>query len=122
MSSCTAGHNGDAVELFFSWVGMPDEAVAQMRNSPVWPALEAIAPTIAYDNAVMGDGTVPHEKAGRIEIPTLVIAGSLSSEELRHAAQTVARAIPRARYRDLEGQSHAASPETLAPLLKEFLL
>lgn len=117
-----AGRNGDAVELFYSWVGMPDEAVAQMRNSPLWPALEAIAPTIAYDIAAMGDGTVPREMARRIGIPTLVIAGSLSSEELRHAAKTVAQAIPRARYRDLEGQAHTASPEALAPLLKEFLL
>ncbi len=117
-----AGRNGQAVELFFSWVGMPDEAVAQMRSSPLWPALEAVAPTIAYDNAVMGDGTVPHVRAGRIGIPTLVIGGSLSPEGLRHAAQSVATAIPRARYRDLEGQSHAASPEVLAPLLKEFLL
>jgi pimeloyl-ACP methyl ester carboxylesterase len=117
-----AGRNGDAVELFFRWVGMPDDAVAQMRNSPMWPALKAIAPTIAYDNAAMGDGSVSREKAARIDVPTLVIAGSLSSEDLRHAAKTVAGAIPRARYRDLEGQAHAASPETLAPLLREFFL
>ena len=60
----------------------------------LWPALEAIAPTIAYDIAAMGDGAVLHEMARRIGIPTLVIAGSLSSEELRHAARTVAQAIP----------------------------
>jgi pimeloyl-ACP methyl ester carboxylesterase len=115
------GRNSDAVELFFSWVGMPDEVVAQMRSSPVWPLLEAIAPTIAYDNAAMGDGTVPHDKAARIRIPTLVVAGSLSGEELRHAARTVANAIPGAQFRDLEGQAHAAPPETLVPLLREFL-
>ena len=117
-----AGRNGDAVELFFSWVGMPEAAVAQMRSSPVWPALDALAPTIAYDDAAMGDGTVPREKAAQIDVPTLVIAGALSSEELRRAAKTAANAIPGARYRDLEGQAHAASPESLAPLLKEFLL
>lgn len=117
-----AGRNGDAVGLFFSWVGMPDEVVAQMRSSPLWPALEAMAPTIAYDNAAMGDGTVPRKRLRRIGIPTLVIAGSLSSEELRHAAQIVAEAIPGARHRVLEGQAHTAAPETLAPLLMEFLL
>ena len=115
------GRNGAAVELFLSWVGMPEEAVAQMRSSPVWPAMEALAPTIAYDNAAMGDGTVPRDKARRVGTPTLVIAGSLSSEELRHAARTVAEAIPGARYRDLVGQSHAAAPESIAPLLREFL-
>ena len=113
---------GEAVELFFSWVGMPDEAVAEMRSSPVWPALEAIAPTIAYDNKVLGDGTVPRERAARVSVPTIVIAGSLSSEELRRAAQVVARAIPGAGFRTLEGQGHAASPESVAPILTEFLL
>jgi pimeloyl-ACP methyl ester carboxylesterase len=117
-----AGRRGEAVELFFSWVGLPSEAVAQMRSSPVWPALEEIAPTIAYDNAVMGDGTVPRERAARVTVPTLVIGGSLSSEELRRAAQEVASAIPQARYRTLEGQSHAAPPESLAPIITEFLL
>lgn len=117
-----AGHRGDALELFFGWVGMPEDVVAQMRTSPVWPALEATAPTIAYDNAVMGDDIVPRERVGRINIPTLVIAGSLSSEELRHAAKTVADAIPGARFRDLEGQAHTAPPETVAALIKEFLL
>jgi pimeloyl-ACP methyl ester carboxylesterase len=115
------GRHGEAVELFFSWVGIPDEAVDQMRHSPAWARLEALAPTIAYDDAAMGDGSVPREKAGQIRIPTLVIAGSLSSDELRHAARTVADAIPGAVFRDLEGQSHAAPPETLVPLLREFL-
>jgi pimeloyl-ACP methyl ester carboxylesterase len=117
-----AGRNGDAVALFLGWVGMPDEAVAQMRASPAWSGLESMAPTIAYDDAVMGDSPVPRVKVGRIEIPTLVIAGTLSSEELRRAARTTAAAIPGARFRDLEGQAHTASPESLAPLLKEFLL
>jgi pimeloyl-ACP methyl ester carboxylesterase len=117
-----AGRRSEAVELFFSWVGLPEEAVAQMRSSPVWPALEEIAPTIAYDNAVMGDGTVPRERAARVTVLTIVIAASLSSEDLRRAAQEVANAIPQARYRTLEGQSHAASPESLAPILTEFLL
>jgi pimeloyl-ACP methyl ester carboxylesterase len=117
-----AGRHGDAVELFFSWVGMPEEAIARMRSSSAWPALEAIAPTIAYDGVVMGDDAVPRERAGRIGIPTLVIAGSLSSPELRHAAATVAQAIPEARYRALEGQAHTAAPEAVAPLLRDFLL
>jgi pimeloyl-ACP methyl ester carboxylesterase len=117
-----AGRRGEAVELFFSWVGMPDEAVAQMKSSPVWPALEQIAPTIAYDNRVMGDDRVPRERAARVTAPTIVIAGSLSSSELRHAAREVASAIPHARHRTLEGQSHTAAPESIAPILSEFFL
>jgi pimeloyl-ACP methyl ester carboxylesterase len=117
-----SGRNGDAVELFFSWVGMPGEVVEQMRHSPMWSALERVAPTLGYDNAVMGDGSVPRGEVARITLPTLVLAGELSSGELRRAARSVAEAIPGALYRDIGGQAHTAAPESVAPLLKEFLL
>ena len=115
-----AGRRSEAVELFFGWVGMPDEAIAQMRSSPMWPALEAVAPTIAYDDRVMGDGTVPRDRARQISVPTVVIDGSESSDELRRAATAVANAIPRAQQRTLQGQSHQADPATLVPILREF--
>jgi hypothetical protein len=38
--------------------GMPAEAVSEMRETPVWAAFESVAPTLAYDNAVMGNGSV----------------------------------------------------------------
>jgi pimeloyl-ACP methyl ester carboxylesterase len=116
------GRQGDAVELFLGWVGLPDDAIAGMRRSPMWPSLEAVAPTIRYDDLVMGDGRVPRERMARVAAPTMVIAGSLSSEELRHAAEAVAEAIPRARFCSLDGQSHTASPQSVVPILKEFLL
>jgi pimeloyl-ACP methyl ester carboxylesterase len=38
----SAGRRGDAVELFITKaVGLPVEAVAQMRTAPMWPGLEA---------------------------------------------------------------------------------
>jgi pimeloyl-ACP methyl ester carboxylesterase len=114
------GRRGDAVELFLGWVGMPDEAIAQMRGSPMWPLLEATAPTISYDDRVMGDGTVPRERAGRISVPTVLIHGSESADELQRATREVADSIPDAQLRTLAGQSHQADPETLAPVLKEF--
>src|SRR6185437_6873474 len=43
-----AGRRGDAVELFMTMVGTPADQVAGMRQSPFWPALEAVAPTLAY--------------------------------------------------------------------------
>ena len=115
-----AGRRSEAVELFFGWVGMPDEAIDQMRSSPMWPALEAAAPTIAYDDRVMGDGTVPRERARQIGVPTVLIHGSESSAELRYAAEAVADAIPHAQRRTLLGQSHQADPMTLVPILREF--
>jgi pimeloyl-ACP methyl ester carboxylesterase len=52
------GRRGDAVELFFTVVGMPAEMVDDMRSDdPAWAGLEAIAPTLAHDSEVMGDVT-----------------------------------------------------------------
>ena len=57
---------GDAVELFMTRVGMPQEMVEGMRHTPRWAELEAMAPTLAYDSEVMGDigrdGTIPVER------------------------------------------------------------
>jgi hypothetical protein len=54
-------------------VGMPLEAVAQMRTQPWWAGLEAVAPTLAYDSEIMGDlntgGTIPTDLIGRVTAP-----------------------------------------------------
>ena len=46
-----AGRHGDAVALFMRSTGTPAGQVDGMRQAPFWPALEAIAPTLAYDHA-----------------------------------------------------------------------
>src|SRR5215211_4470100 len=59
----------EAIETWFRGTGMPDEMLEGMRETPGWPGLVALAPTLAYDSAVMGDiengGAVPEEVAAR---------------------------------------------------------
>jgi pimeloyl-ACP methyl ester carboxylesterase len=117
----TAGRRGEAVEHFMTMVGLPAEFVAQARNAPMWPALEAVAPTLAYDAAVMGDSTVPAERAASVTVPTLVLDGSASFAIIESAAEAVARALPNARRRTLEGQTHDYAPDVLAPVVAEHL-
>jgi pimeloyl-ACP methyl ester carboxylesterase len=117
----STGQRGDAIALFMTRVGMPAEAMAGMRHSPMWAGLEAIAPTLGYDNAVMGDSTVPPQAAS-ISVPTLVMDGGASPAFLRDAAKTLANAIPGAQYRTLEGQTHDVAATATAPVLKEFFL
>src|ERR687894_1285258 len=61
---------GDAVELFMTLVGMPQQMVEGMRHTPRWAELEAMAPTLAYDSEVMGDldtgGVGPAALGGRV--------------------------------------------------------
>ena len=116
-----AGRKGDAVALFMTRVGMPAEAVAGMRAQPGWTTLEAIAPTLAYDDKVLGDGSVPRDLALTIAVPALVIAGGASPQSLQQAAKATADALPTAKHRTLDGQTHDVAPEALAPVLVEFL-
>jgi hypothetical protein len=55
---------------------MPQEMVDQVRKSPRWAELEAMAPTMAYDSEDMGDisrgGTIPADLLDAVTIPTLV--------------------------------------------------
>jgi dihydrofolate reductase len=59
-----ADRRGDAVVLFAMYVGMPADHAPAMRQQPMWPLCEAVAPTLAYDAAVMGDdASVPIDRA-----------------------------------------------------------
>jgi pimeloyl-ACP methyl ester carboxylesterase len=115
-----AGRRGDAVALFMTNVGIPAQAVDGMRSQPGWALLEAIAPTLAYDDEVLAGGIVPRELTSTIAVPALVLAGGASPEGLRQAATATADALPAAEYRTLEGQTHDVAPEALAPVLVEF--
>jgi pimeloyl-ACP methyl ester carboxylesterase len=120
-----AGRRGDAVALFMKFVGTPVEQVNEMRNSPAWPMFEAVAPTLAYDAAVIGsDRMAPLDRAARVSVPALVMDGgaNLAYMPFMHDTATrLAKAIPHARQRTLEGQTHDVNPEVLAPVLEEFL-
>ncbi len=43
------GRRGDAVALFMRFIGTPAEQIARLRRAPFWPGMEAVAPTLAYD-------------------------------------------------------------------------
>ncbi len=127
-----AGRRGEAVELFQRNVGLPAEMIAQFRNSPMWPGLEGMAQTLVYDATVIGDtengSPLPLRKYACVKVPTLVMDGTLflGSEEhhgwMRRGADEIARILPNARRRTLEGQDHGPANEFLVPALKEFFL
>ncbi len=115
-----AGRRGDAVTLAMTTFGAPSEAVAGMKQTPIWPLFESVAPTLAYDNAIMGNGAVPIDIAAQVAVPTLVLDGGYSPTWMREAADMLAHAIPHAERRTLEGQTHDVDPGILAAALAEF--
>jgi pimeloyl-ACP methyl ester carboxylesterase len=117
----SSGRPGEAVEYFMTKaVGLPSEAVARMRNAPMWPGLEALAHTLLHDFEIMGDGTFPADRAASVTVPTLVIGSEGSAPWLRRAVEAVGDALPNAETRFFVGQFHSIPPETLAPVLEEF--
>jgi pimeloyl-ACP methyl ester carboxylesterase len=115
------GRRSDAVGLFMQLLGVPDEHLAEMRQYPMWPMWEAVAPTIAYDAAALGeDASVPAERAARLGLPALVLNGGASYPFMHIAATKLAAAIPNAQHRTLEGQTHEVAVEAIAPVLVEF--
>jgi pimeloyl-ACP methyl ester carboxylesterase len=115
------GRRGDAVEFFMSKVvGLPPEFVQGARQAPFWAQTEAIAHTLAYDAEIMGDYSIPADRAAAVKVPALVIAGGADFPWMVEAAETLARAMPDGEARRLEGQGHNVDPAVLAPVLIEF--
>lgn len=116
-----AGKRGAAVELYQTEaVHLPEHVVIQMRDSPFRPALEAIAHTLAYDAAVIGDLAIP-EELHSLQTPALVICGEQTSPFMRAAAATLAGVLPDGTLCTLAGQSHGINPEATAPVVSAFL-
>ncbi len=116
------GRRGDAVALFMTLLGVPADQLDGMRQYPMWPMFEAVAPTLAYEAAVLGeDASVPTERAASVAVPTLIMDGGASEWPFMHiTAVALANAIPNAQHRTLEGQTHEVAAEAIAPVLEEF--
>jgi pimeloyl-ACP methyl ester carboxylesterase len=114
---------GDAVEYFMSKVvGMPPEFVAGARSQPWWGKTEALAHTLAYDARIMGDYSLPAERAASVKVPTAVFAGGADMPWMRDTAAALADALPNGEVRFLDGQGHDVDPDALAPALEEFFI
>lgn len=116
------GQRGAAVKYFMGeMVGAPKPVVFMMRLMlPVWSKLKAVAHTLPYDAAIMGNWLVPKERAASVRVPSLVMYGGKTDERLRRAAEAVSAALPNAELRVLPGQNHAAAASAVAPALVAF--
>ena len=119
-----ADRRAEAITLFMKFVGAPDEVVAKMKASPAWSGMVAMAPTLSFDNAVLGDDrSVPEKIAAKVKAITLVMDGGASLEPMpfmRPTADKLARVIPGAQRQIVEGQAHDVSSKVLAPILLRF--
>jgi pimeloyl-ACP methyl ester carboxylesterase len=119
------GERGAAVEWFFTEaVGLPADVVAGMRQAPIWPVFESVAPTLAYDGAIL-EGTVEgrplsDRRWAAVTGPVLVLDGGDSPSSMASAAEALAGVLLDARRETLPGQQHEVDPKVLAPVLAAF--
>ncbi|MFD7158993.1 alpha/beta fold hydrolase [Kribbella sp. NPDC059898] len=116
-----AGNPGGAAELFMvEAVGQPREMVEQIRQTPMWAGLEAMAPTLVYDALQMRDSAVPVELLASIEVPTLGLYSNASPEWLQRSVRETAAALPQGTADGRDGTFHTVPPETLAAVLTDY--
>ncbi|GAA1860214.1 alpha/beta fold hydrolase [Asanoa iriomotensis] len=117
-----AGSRDDAVAAFMRLAGAGDDEIAGARAASVWPSLETLAPTLAYDAACLGDGEVPTMLFSAIDQPVLVATGAAGPEPSFYdtAADALVAALPGAERSVLSRPGHVADPALLGPLLRRF--
>jgi pimeloyl-ACP methyl ester carboxylesterase len=120
-----ADRRSEAVKLFLKLVGVPSFLIAVMPLMPMlWSKLKAIAHTLPYDGAIVGDNQrgkpLPTECWASVTVPALVMDGGKSPAWMRHGNRSLASILPNARYQTLKGQTHMLKPKAHAPLLMEF--
>jgi pimeloyl-ACP methyl ester carboxylesterase len=115
-----SGKHGEAISLFLETIGMPKEMIEGMPHSAQWETITALAPTLVYDTLLASD-LPPLERAAHLATPTLLIVGENSPPSLHAVATQLNGALPNVTYKLLEGQDHVADPESLLPILTDFL-
>lgn len=113
-----AGHPDQAADIFLE--DLPADVLEAIKQSPAWPGMVAVAHTLPYDIAVVGDDAVPVERLATITVPTLAIDGGASPAWARNALAAVAEAVPRAQRITIDGQDHGVADDAVAPVLIDF--
>jgi pimeloyl-ACP methyl ester carboxylesterase len=113
-----------AVKLFMrEAVRLPGPLVATMPLFPGWAKNKAVAHTLRYDAAVMGDTQrgrpLSPQRWTSVTVPTLVASGGKSPAWVRNAAAHLAEMLPNAQHRTIEGQRHYVKPDAIVPVLAD---
>lgn len=123
-----AGDPDEALRLFMRLAGSDDTQIAAAEDSDYWPGLRAIAPTLRYDAACLGDGPPPAARLATVTQPVLLASGAmidphmsgLPTDFFGAAADAAAAFIPNARRTTIEVAGHVPDARLLVPVLTSF--
>jgi pimeloyl-ACP methyl ester carboxylesterase len=120
-----AGDNeAAALEFFRTGPQVPEEDIERLKQSPIWPRIVALAPTLVPEIDALMAYEFDFSAYSALDIPLLLLLGSDSPRDLRKVSDVLAGVVPNARTVELEGQQHGANfdaPELLAAEVTKFL-
>jgi pimeloyl-ACP methyl ester carboxylesterase len=106
-------------------VGMPEDMVGDVTQSPYWGFVEPVAHTLAYDARVCGDtmsgSPEPLQRFAGVRVPTTILVGSATFPYMHSGAAALADALPDARVVTLDGADHQLRAEVVAPVLRDTI-
>lgn len=123
-----ADDRDEALRLFMRLAGSSDDDTAAAEASPFWPGLLALAPTLRYDAACLGDGPPPIERLATVTQPVLLTTGvtldprmaGLPFDFFGAAADATVASLPNGQRATIEVAGHAPDPALLGPVLATF--
>lgn len=114
-----AGRRGEAAATFLGEL-MPPPMLDELRETPEWALIEAHAPTLAYDYAILGDGEAPATIAQMVEVPVLLLVGEESAGYKHTAVDALVRALPKGRLVMTGGAGFEPTDELIDKLVRFF--
>lgn len=117
-----AGDRDGAIEVMMGeLVGVPPEAMAEMRATPAWAARMAAAHTIPRELRALETYVFKPERFRGVDVPTLFLLGGASPPHMHRATHAAAEALPDARVVVLPGQGHVAMDSAPDLFMEEVL-
>jgi pimeloyl-ACP methyl ester carboxylesterase len=117
-----AGDHEGAIEFYMA--DMPREWLEGMKQSPAWPTILDLAPSLEPD----AESLAWSQSAPRIELwrgikqPTLALVGQDTEPFMTSAAASVVASMPNAQSRAIPASNHQWEPKRMALAIADFLV
>jgi pimeloyl-ACP methyl ester carboxylesterase len=119
-----SGDREEVVTIFLrDQVGTDESILARLRASPIWEVFKRMADTLPRESRAVNTFQVDRNLLGQWRVPTTMLLGGESPDEVRDGAMFICRSIPGCRLVILEEQGHSAmlsAPEFFAARVIEL--
>ena len=120
-SLIAAGDRVGTVEYFMR--GLPPELLEESEASPAWDLMLQVAPTLAYDTALLhrNQNEPWRTQWASVTMPVLVMLGEVTPPIFGRAAEALVVALSDARSRTIAGVNHRWQFDAMCSELVAFL-